>query len=223
MSQRQLKQPSFLGEMALWLVAGMFLSLLSLAATSSGKLLFGWSEGEWIATSLIAGALSLTWGSWAALLWTRSRSLKTLMLTVMLIPGLLMVAGGLWAFVALPENRWIWRWGWLIIAGHGVGAVAIALMVGGRKVLASAQALEVRARQLAVGWTLYPIAVVGASLAVLVVAMALMPDLFEGGMTLAETLARWTVPAQAMVLLSTAVPAAAHKLCDRLAQAGQSP
>lgn len=216
MQRRELKKPSFVGEMALWLLAGIFLSLLSLAATSSGKLLFGWSEAEWIATSVIAGALSLTWGSWAALLWTRRRTLKTLMLTLILIPGLLMVAGGLWAFIALPENRWIWRWGWLIIAAHGVGAVAIALMVAGRKLVADAEALEMRSRQLAVGWTLYPIVVVAASLAVLVVAMALMPDVFEGGMTLAETLARWTVPAQAMVLLSTAVPAGAHKLCDRL-------
>ncbi len=216
MLEREPKKPSFVGEMALWLLAGIFLSLLSLAATSSGKLLFGWTEAQWIITSAIVGALSLTWGSWAALLWTRSRTLKTLMLTMALLPGLLMVAGGLWAFLALPENRWIWRWGWLIIAGHGLGAVAITLMVAGRRVLAGSGPLTIRPRQLAVGWTVYPLLVVAASVAVLVVAIALMPDLWQCGTSFAETLARWTVPAQAMVLLSTAVPAAALKLCERL-------
>ena len=103
-----------------------------------------------------------------------------------------------------------------MIAGHGLGAVAITLIVAGRRALAGAQSLQIRARQLAVGWTVYPLVVVAASLAVLVASMALMPDLMESGTTLSETLARWIVPAQAMVLLSTAVPAAAHKLCDRL-------
>lgn len=216
MSDEATQKPSRLGEWMLWILAGVFMTILAVAATSAAKLLLGWSEAEWIAASIITGALSLTWGSWAALLWTRSRTLKTLMLTAALIPGLLMVALGVWAFFALPENRWIWRWGWLIVAGHGLGAVAITLMIAGRRVINAGESLALRSKKMVAGWTLYPLVVVGASMAVFVAAVSLMPGVFCEVEGFTETLARWTVPSQAMILLSTVIPAGAHILCERL-------
>lgn len=213
------KSPSAIGEFFLWVLVGIFSSAMALVAMTGAKYLLGWSETEWIVASVVVGACSLTWGSWAALLWTRSRVLKTLMMLLVVLPGIAMAALGVWAFFAMPENRWIWRWGWLIVAGHGVGSVAVAVLVGGRRLFRRSTPDWLRPRQLVVGWTLYPVAVVGASVAVVVVAFALWPDLLTGADAPLEVVAHWIVPSQALALLTTVVPATTSALCDRLTRA----
>lgn len=215
MKHRPSKRPSAIGELALWVLAGLFLSALSLVAMSGVKFLFGWSEAQWIVASIAVGAASVTWGSWAALLWTRSRVLKALMLLVVLLPGIAMVIVGAWGFLTLPENRWIWKWGWLIVAGHGVGAIVMTALLGAPKLIGQQIAAR-RPRQLALGWTLYPILVVAGSVAVVATTFLLLPDLFIDDHAPLGAVARWMVPSMAVVLLTTALPAAASQLCDRL-------
>ncbi len=217
-NSKSLKPPSVLGELALWVLAGLFMSALALVSMTGVKFLLGWGETEWIVASIAIGIASLTWGSWAALLWTRSRVLKTLMLLVVLLPGIAMAVVGGWAFLTLPENRWIWKWGWLIVAGHGVGAVVMTALVGGRQLMANYASAQIRPRQLAVGWTLYPLLVVSGGIFVVVASFVLMPDLFCDTQNTMGVIAHWIVPSLAVVLLTTALPAAASQICDRLTQ-----
>lgn len=212
------KKPSALGELALWFLSTLFVTALALLAVGSAKVLLGWSDSQWLVSSVAVGLFSATWGSWASMIWTQSRVLRTLMITVALIPGILMVLVGGWAFLHVPDNIWVWRWGWLILAGHGVGALAMTSILGGRSLIAGKVSSTLRSRRLAMGWTIYPVAVVVTSVALLALSFAVMPAM---GMEAAnypvlEKLARWVIPSQALVLLTTAVPALSAHICIRL-------
>lgn len=212
----QPEQPSAVGELALWVLAGVFMSAMALMAVGTARYVLGWDDNQWIVASVAVGTLSLTWGSWASLLWTRSRVLKTLMVAVVVIPGIAMLLVGGWALFNVPENRWIWKWGWLIVALHGAGALAFSLYVCSRGLIGAEFVPELRGRRLAMGWTLFPMIVVGGSLAIVAAFFAWMPDVVAGGDGVAEVVARWTLPSQAVVLLTTVLPAGAAYLCHRL-------
>lgn len=220
MRDNRTNQPSAIAELALWGLAGLFLTALALMAVTTAKYLVGWTESQWIAASVAVGAMSLTWGSWASLVWTRSRVLKTLMVAVVVIPAAAMMLVGGWAFLNVPENRWIWKWGWLIVAGHGLGALAATLYICGRGLVSKAgEDRQVRARQLVLGWLVFPLIVVGASTGVVAAMLALMPEMVAGGGDgVIETLTRWIVPSQAVILITTLLPAGAASLCERLAR-----
>lgn len=216
MAEQSLERPSALGELALWVLAGLLMSAMALMAVGTARYLLGWNDHQWIVASVGVGVLSLTWGSWAALLWTRSRVLKMLMVAVVAVPGIAMLLAGGWAFVNVPDNRWIWRWGWAVVAVHGIGALAFGLYVCSRGLIGGELVPEVRGRRLAMGWTLFPMVVVAGSLGVVVSFFAWMPDVACGGDGIGETLARWTIPSQALVLVTTVLPAGAAYLCHRL-------
>lgn len=215
MNRDEQKAPSVIGEWALWILASIFLSGLALMAMGSARYLFDWSDSQWIASSVAVGLFSATWGSWAALIWTRNRALRSLMIGFALLPGVVLVVVGVWAFIYMPENRWVWRWGWLIFAGHGLGAVVMTVLLGGRGLFKKAP-LWIRSRRLAIGWTLYPILIVVGSVALVATTFALLPDLVAGSDDTLETLARWIIPSQALVLLTTGLPALSAHICRRL-------
>lgn len=212
------KIPSRLSEAALWSLANIFLMCLAIAALSVAKTIFGWSSAQWIFSSLAVSILSATWGSWAALTWTHHRVLRALMVVVTLLPGLLMVAVGIWAFLTIPDNRWIWKWGWVILIGHGAGATAMAALLGGRGLL-QRTCLQVRARRLAIGWTLYPLLISAASVALVVATFNFFPDLITGGDKGLDTLLRWIIPSQALILFTTGLPAGCAQICRALSRA----
>ena len=216
MSQQRTESPSAIGEFALWMLAGLFVSPLGLMAVGTAKYLLGWSDTQWVVGSVAVGVLSLTWGSWAALLWTRSRVLQTLMIAAVVVPAILMIIAGGWAFINIPDNRWVWKWGWLILAGHGAGALAVALYVCSRGLVGASTSAMVRSRQLVVGWTLYPLVVVFSGVGIIAATYALLPNLLAGDDGLLHTLAIWVVPSQGLALVTTVIPAAAAHLCDRL-------
>ncbi len=215
------KKPSPIGEFALWILVGLFATAMALVAMTGAKYLLGWNEAQWIAATAVVGACSITWGSWAALLWTRSRVLKTMMVAVTILPAVLMLAGAIWAFFAMPENPWVWRWGWLIVGGHGLGALAVVGVVGGRKLFASSASAKLRPRQLVIGWTFFPLVVVAGSVGVVAVTWALLPDLLTCEMTPLAAVAYWVIPSQALVLLTTVLPAGTAEVCDRLTRASE--
>ncbi len=215
MSGKLMKKPSAIKELALWVLIGLFLSAMALSAVGAAKYVFGWSESQWVAGSVTLTLFSITWGSWAALLWTHSRVLKSLMVVVTALPGALMAIFGVWAFFNMPENPWVWRAGWLVVAGHGVGALAVVVLMAGRRMVARTQ-IQTRPRRLAIGWTLYPLLVVVGGVTVLAVSFALLPDLFCGEATTMASVARWVVPSQAIVLGTTVMPAAAVQICHFL-------
>ncbi len=217
-TEESTKTPSALGESALWILATLFMTAMALVAVGSVKLLLGWEQSQWLVMSAIAAVLSLTWGSWAALLWTHSRVLKTLMVAVTVVPGMAMLIAGGWVFLNMPENPVFWKWGWAIVAAHGAGALAFALFVCIRGLVGCRATGRVRNRRLAMGWTLFPMLVVAGSVAVIVAEFFLLPEFVAGGETTMASVARWTLACQGVVLLTTALPAGTAHLCHRLAQ-----
>lgn len=139
------------------------------------------------------------------------------MVVVTLLPGVLMVALGIWAFLTIPDNRWIWKWGWAIVAGHGVGSVAMSAMLGGRNLLQRAP-LAMRRRRLFLGWTLFPVLLTAGSVVLVAITLSFFPDLFIRGDTSLETLLRWVIPSQALILFSTGLPAGCTHLCQMLSR-----
>lgn len=210
-------RPSVLGELGLWVLASVFMTAMAMLAATTAKLLLGWSDYQWWVNLLVLGAASATWGSWAALLWTRNRVLKTLMVAVVVTPPLLVLLAGSWAFLTVPDTRWLWKWGLLVVAAHGLGALAFSLYACTRWLLASATTRAERNRRLAVGWTVFPIVTVAAVVAVVAAGYVLMPDVVGCSDRFVEKLARWTIPSQALVLVTTVLPAGAAHLCHRLA------
>lgn len=216
MEPQTTSEPSTLRELLLWGLAGFFMTAAAVAGMAGAHLVLGWNESQWVVASIAVGAASLTWGSWASLLWTRSRVLKILMVAVVVIPGTVMAIAGGWAFFNVPDNRWIWRWGWLIVCGHGLGSIAVAVFVCARRFMGAKTADWNRSGRLKLGWTVFPLALVAGSAAIAAVTFVLMPDVFTGGDGTIEMLVRWIVPSQAVVLMSTILPAGLADLCDRL-------
>lgn len=213
------KTPSRLVEAVLWSLANILLVCFAIGALYAAKTIFEWSSTQWVLSAMSMLLLSATWGSWAALTWTHHRALRALMVVVTLMPGLLLMAFGGWAFFAMPENRWVWKWGWLIVVGHGVGAVAMAAMLGGSKILRRTS-LAVRRRRLLMGWTVFPLLLSIGSVALVAVIAPLLPDFVNGGDQVLEMLLRWIIPSQAVILFTTGLPAGCAQLCQALSPEG---
>ena len=203
---------SALGEFLLWGVLSLFLLLLGgFTMATAGKLL-ELSDKEILAATIFVASMSGVWGAWGAMIWTRSSAVRLVLLGIALVPGILMLGGGIWAFVTMPENRWVWRWGWLILAGHGLGAVVATLAIGSRGMIHKVSR-AVRQRRLAMGWTLYPILLMAGNVAVMALLIGLVPEVLLRGDGFLHTLARWMIPAQGAVLLTTGLPAFWALIC----------
>lgn len=209
-------QTSTLGELLLWGVFSLFLLILAVVSGFVAEQFLDFGDKEIAATIAVSVLLSGVWGAWGAMIWTRSSALRLVLMGVAVIPGALMLGGGIWAFLAMPENRWVWRWGWLILAGHGAGAVIATIAIGSRGMLQKVSR-EVRQRRLAMSWTLYPILLMAGNFIVLVLVLKLAPELFlRGGDGFFASLARWMIPVQGLVLMSTVLPAFWALLCRAL-------
>lgn len=117
----------FVTEILLWNAANVLCILLPTSAVYFvGRHMLEWGPGFlsfYLTTTVLA---TLTWGSWAALVWTRSRALRGGMQAMTLLPGVLtMLAGcaGLW----VGFGAW-WLWAGIIGAGAGTIATAVALV-----------------------------------------------------------------------------------------------
>lgn len=214
--QKLTSTPSALGEWALWTLATLFMSALALLAVGTAKYLLGWTNPQWALVSVVAGLLSLTWGSWAAMLWTHSKVLKTLMVAVATVPGLVMLVAGGWVFVNMPDNPVFWKWGWAVVAAHGAGALAFSLFICLRGLVGCQFNSTGRNRRLAVGWTLYPLVVVVGTVGIIVVEFTLLPQFVADADSTMASLARWTIACQGLALLTTVLPAGTAYLCHRL-------
>lgn len=118
-----------LSDALLWFVANV---VCGATALGGAYLLTEWTVGGGgltLASALVlAGAVSLTWGSWLALSWTRSRPIRVAQKGVTLIPGLvLMGAGGLGIYTGVGSLV-----NWMLLIGSSLGTLATAGMLWGR-------------------------------------------------------------------------------------------
>lgn len=216
------RKPSLLVEIALWCAA----SVVMIGAAVMGLHLFMHTDvpapAADLGYALVATMLTLTWGSWAALIWSKRRVARTLMGLSVVVPGLVMAVFGFWAFAHMPELIKVWRPGLLVVGVHGVGAALFSAVMLGQPAMRGArhdEALDraLRARELAAGWLLYPLLTFGCGAAI---AMSVMGWSSLG--TISETLtspARWIAAAMALSVYTTVSPASAAILCRRVARA----
>lgn len=125
-----------LADTLLWFVANL---LCGGTALGGAWVLTEWTVGGGgltLASALVlAGTISVTWGSWLALGWTESRPIRVAQKGVTLVPGLVLLgAGGLGIYLGIGSLL-----SWLLLAASSVGTLAAAALLWGRFSRASAQ------------------------------------------------------------------------------------
>lgn len=112
--------------MPLWVVANIVCSALpTVAIHTYGKEILGWSH---IQTGIYTWAMllvTMTWGSWAALIWSRSRAVRVGLRASTVLPGVatsLIGVAGLWSGFG-P----IYAWAVIIASGLGTSVAAVTL------------------------------------------------------------------------------------------------
>ncbi|MEM1348161.1 MAG: hypothetical protein AAGI01_06380 [Myxococcota bacterium] len=204
----------FLGEAGLWWLANILSLVLPLAAVYVvGTQYMHWGPTKLSFAMSVAGILTATWGSWAALIWTRSRGLRAMQQGATTLPGTILVAlGGAMLYVGMVK----WHIGALIV-GAGLGMVVLSvLLVGG---LFTRNARPSMA-QVALGLTLFPVLTTAAAggVAVMWYWFVVHPQMFEF-MNLRElfTMATLSVSVMAIALTTTVIPAVVSRLSREVA------
>lgn len=155
----------FLSELVLWNISNVLcIALPTFAAyhvmamswAEFGVMLSSWQLSVVPAVVVV---LTLTWGSWAALVWTRHRVIRLGMRVTTMFPGMLMIAGGA---LGLWSGFFAWFfWAGLIAAGIATIFLATAMARYFRPTN--------RVPQLSsyvLGFTLYPVAATALSMLV---------------------------------------------------------
>lgn len=115
-------------EIALWILANT-LSLIVAGGLTYLTLrhFLEWSPAKTSTAVTFSLLLSLTWGSWASLVWTKTKALRRIQEVLTLIPGLLLILiGGAGLYFGILGSRLFWvLW---MISGAGVVATPLILL-----------------------------------------------------------------------------------------------
>ncbi len=191
----------FILELLLWNVANVLCIAIPTAVTFIlGKEFLGWGAGYLSFYVTSAVLVTLTWGSWAGLVWTRNRAIRGGMLATTLIPGLMTIAGGV---VGLWVGFGAWfLWAGLIGAGVGMIAAAIGLSRFFRPVHR-----EPKLSSYVFGLAVYPIATTALSLGVAALWYNFVTTPASGDWRDLVSVATLYVTVLASALVSTVIPA----------------
>lgn len=206
------KLAGFLGEWLLWIVANIICLLLPLGTLYVvGHEVLHWTPWRLSMYLAIAAALTSTWGSWATLIWTRSRALRTLQQAVTTAPAVLMLLAGCALFYAWPA-RWFVAAA-LILAGLG-NFVASVVLCGG---LFTKNQTPSRIQYL-LGAVAFPVTTTLASglIASLWYWLISSPSYMAGWKDL-FSVSTLMSSVMAMALISTMIPAAMSRLAQQVA------
>lgn len=113
-------------EIPLWILANILCSIIPTAiAYQFGTQVLGWTQvqaGFYLTVMVIA---TMTWGSWAALIWSRSRAVRVGLRASTVLPGIVTSAIGvlgLWTGFGA-----VFAWALVIAAGIGTSVAAVLL------------------------------------------------------------------------------------------------
>ncbi len=113
-------------EIPLWILANILCSIIPTAiAFQFGTQVLGWSPAQsafYLSAMVLA---TMTWGSWAALIWSRSRAVRIGLRASTVLPGVVTSAIGvlgLWTGFGA-----VFAWAVMIAAGIGTSVAAVLL------------------------------------------------------------------------------------------------
>ncbi len=117
-----------MGEATLWTLSNVICMGVALGALFLvGSTLLGWGPARMGMYMSIAAVLTSTWGSWASLIWTRNRGLRSLQQAVTTIPGISIFAFGV-VLMYLGLGKWMIG---LAFAISGLGLIAVSVLLAG--------------------------------------------------------------------------------------------
>ncbi len=123
-----------LAEVTLWTLANALSLLVAGGLTYlTVRHFLDWSPSSTSVAVSAALLLSLTWGSWASLVWTKTKALRRIQEVLTLVPGLLLVLiGGLGIYSGIGGRLF---WGLWMLSGAGViGAPLVLLKLNHNKI-----------------------------------------------------------------------------------------
>lgn len=138
-------------ESSIWMSANLVCSAAALLVTYVAVTVTSGSHTVLATALTVAGVVSLPWGSWISLSWTRTRPLRAAMKGITLVPGLMLLsAGGLGFYIGLGSILY-----WLMLMASALGTLAVTILLWRYMPRTSAQRSQ---GNLAIGFLLYPIA-----------------------------------------------------------------
>lgn len=200
----------FLGESTLWSVANaLCMALPLLAVYLVGTMVLGWSPWRLSMFMGLTAALTATWGSWATLIWTRNRFLRSLQQGITTLPGITLFSlGAALFYVGIGK----WYLSLLLVAG-GLGLIATAVMLAGG--FFSKNETPSRLQYL-FGLLVFPVATTGVAGLVASLWFSFLSSAAFGSIELRLPFNIGAVMSSIMAaaLLSTLVPAAMSRACQ---------
>jgi hypothetical protein len=187
--------------------AALIVTYLTVTTSGGGRLVLAPLLGA-------AGLLSLTWGSWISLTWTRNRPLRVAMKAITLIPGSLLLAlAGIGIYSGFGS-----LFTWLLLMGSAIGTCAVAVMLWRRFPYATASRTNER---LAFGFFVYPAVTALGAAAIFGIWFAFAQDPFSTAIHQRFDLGfgfisyiTSVVTALAVELTTTVIPAATSMVCS---------
>ena len=202
------KALGFVGELGLWGLANLICLALPLALVFFlGTQVLKWSPWRISLYMVLAGVMTSTWGSWATLVWTRSRGLRSVQQFMTTIPGIVAMAAGGGLLYVFPSR-------WFISAGFiasGIGMIAAAIVLAGG-VFTKNQAPS--KLQYLFGLLVYPLTTTALGGAVASVWYMFLNRPALTGWKDLLSISTLMITVMAMALVSTVIPA----VCSRLSQ-----
>lgn len=195
------------GEMGLWGLANIICMILPLALVFFvGSEVVKWSPWRLSLYLTLTAIVSSTWGSWATLVWTRTRALRAVQQAMTTLPGLATIGGAVALFYLLP-SKWLVA---VMFGMAGLGMIAASFFLTGG--IFTKNQNPGRLQYLA-GLVVYPLATTTAGGLVASVWYTMLNRPASGGWRDLISVATLMMTVMAVALISTIVPAAISRLC----------
>lgn len=209
MSKRR-RALSFMGELGLWGLANtLCLAVVGGTLYGVGSGLLGWNPFKLSILMTLGLLLTATWGSWATLIWTRSRGLRAVQQAMTMGPGVLTLAlGGVLLYMGFGA----WYIAALVIAA-GLGmSMAAVVMAGGVFTKNS----EPSRLQYLLGVALFPLMATMLAGLVTFACLNFMPNPLWNNLQSFLSLGTMMTFIMASTLVSTIIPALCSRACQEL-------
>ncbi len=113
-------------ELLLWGLASVLSCCAAVGGAYAASALGGWRLSLESFAVFAAVILSLTWGTWASLVWTDNRAVRLAMKCVTLTPSLLMLAAGVVGFYVIPGRWFVWSGLFVMSAATLTAAITLS-------------------------------------------------------------------------------------------------